>query len=106
MENGMNPEKFLRWLPVVVLLTTVAGAGAVGQFQLGAIAGELKDVEADVEENAEDIDLIQQRLIERQGAVSVSVELLKAEQKRQSDTLAEQSRKIDQMLNILRNQND
>lgn len=89
-------EKLLKFLPLAVIVATVFSAGVVGQFQLGALAGEVGENEASIEQNEEDIEIIQRKLIERQGEISLDLERLRIQQN-------QQNRKLDDMLQLLRN---
>lgn len=79
----------------MVMAATLIAAGSVGQFQIGALAGEMDEAELLIEENAEEIEAIQRALIQRQGTIALDLERLKIEQKQQGD-------KLDDILLLLR----
>lgn len=85
----------MKWLPAIVVGATLVAGGAVGQFQIGALAGELEEHSEDIEENAEDIEVIQRRLIERQGEIELDLERLR-------DSQEDNSEKLDEVLELLR----
>lgn len=88
-------DNLLRWLPVGALAASLIAAGAVGQFQLGALAAEVAENDDEIEENEEAIESIQRRLIERQGEIGLDLERLKIQQ-------GQQGEKLDEVLEILR----
>lgn len=88
-------DRVLRYWPIVLTATTLIAAGAVGQFQLGALAGEVNENKEDIEENEDEIEAIQRRLIERQGQIGLDLERLRIQQ-------AQQNQKLDDVLRLLR----
>ena len=87
-------DRVIRMWPILVMAGTMIAYGAVGQFQLQAAGKEIGELEEAVEENEDDIEGIQRRLIERQGAISLDLERLRIQQKQQSD-------KLDRVLDLL-----
>lgn len=89
-------EKIMKWWPVAVMAATLVAGGAVAQYQIGQLAGEQEEMSEDIEENSDDIEVIQQQLIRRQGEIGIDLERLRIEQDQQSD-------KLDEVLELLRN---
>ena len=87
--------KALPWLPVAVVAAGVIGTAAVDSWRLSAQASEIGDIVDDVKENEDTIELIQRRLIERQGEVELRTQRIEIEQRAQSEDL-------EQILRLLR----
>jgi hypothetical protein len=88
-------DQVLKFLPIGAAAVAIIAAASVGQFQLGAIAAETVENARDIEENEDDIEDIQRSLIKRQGEIGLDLERLRIEQSAQGS-------KIDQVLELLR----
>ena len=91
----MVSENLLKWWPVAVASVSIIAAGAIGQFQLGVLAEENRGQDTEIKENADDIEVIQRRLIERAGNVELGLERLRIEQRQQEE-------KLDEIIDLLR----
>jgi outer membrane murein-binding lipoprotein Lpp len=94
-DQDSTTKKIMALWPVIVVIASLLMAGAVGQFQITAMAGEVEENAEAIEENEDDIEEIQRKLIRRQGEISLDLERLRDEQ-------SDQSEKLDEVLDLLR----
>jgi len=83
----MGPTDFMKLWPAVMAVVALIGAASVAQFQLASQAQEVEALQEDVEENADDIELLQRQLIQRQGEVELRTQRIELEQKQQGKDL-------------------
>lgn len=85
----------LKYWPILVTAGALIAGGAVAQLQIASNDEQLGKHGEMIEENEEDIEAIQRRLIERQGKIELDLDRLRNEQQ-------DQSEKLDEVLDLLR----
>ncbi len=73
--------------PLILAAVSVTAIASVAQFQIAAHAEDLKDHDAEISRNSDDIEAIQRTLIKRQGEIALQVQQIQNDQKRQSDSI-------------------
>lgn len=101
----LTSEQAARWAPIIFTAATALLAIGGGWAGFQAQAENLREAEEQIEENAEDINVIQQTLIRRQGEIGLDVERLRIEQNTLNDKIDEQSEQLDDIIQLLRQRN-
>ena len=95
-ENGVS--KLLPYVGVLVLFFGAASSSGVALWRIDAQAEEIKDLGQSVDENEDAIELIQRRLIERQGQVELDVQSIKIEQRQLKEGQDRTNQLLEQLL--------
>lgn len=93
--ESASMDKLIKFWPVFMGAIALVATGAVAQFQITAMAGEVEKHEELIEENEDSIEAIQRKLIERQGSIQLDLERLRIQQ-------SQQSQKLDDVLRLLK----
>lgn len=112
MVNGDGVTGWMKFLPILVIYTTIVLAAGGSQIQIRALAENAIDQETDfdkalivltgdIDSNQETIEEIQRLLIERQGEQNLAIFELQTDIERQSDKMEDQSEKLDRLLLLL-----
>ena len=101
----VTSEQAAKWAPILFTAATALLAIGGGWAGFQAQAENLAEAEEQIDENAEDITVIQQTLIRRQGEIGLDVERLRIQQHQLNEQIEEQSEQLDDIIQLLRSRN-
>lgn len=73
--------------PIIVVSAGLVGSGAVAQFQIGAHAEDIRELDTAIDEADEEIEAIQRLLIQRQGQIALDLQRIETQQERHGEDL-------------------
>jgi len=112
MQEALTSDGVLKWMPLVIVMMTIAGAAATGQFQLGALADDQKELAEEAKEikarhtvdhstNSRAITALELFIAEDRGMQSVAIQGIKKDIEHIQQTLDDKNEKLDRVLDFL-----